>query len=150
MEKIRVGEPPQKPSGVDDDVWEFLRKCWNSDPKERPSIAEVRGAFSQFCSLPKFTFDPDDLLATELPGKVNLQIQSIRVGFEKSRQKQFCVKLKYGNKDHTTPVAKFVEATGEHGWFAFRPFLLSATIERSPGASQKAGCLKQTSNITDN
>ena len=147
LEKIRIGETPQKPSGIDNDVWDLLQKCWNSDPTERPSITEVRDAFSHFCSLPKFTFDPDDLLATELPGKVNLQILSIRVGFEKSRQQQFCVKLKYGNKEHMTPAAKFTDALGEHGWSPSHSFPLSVVTDIYAGQLPKAGCLRPINSI---
>ena len=81
LEKIQIGESLQNPSGIDDDVWETLRKCWNKDPGERPPTAKVHDAFSQFFSLPRFTLGPDNSPATELPGKVKLQIQSIKVGF---------------------------------------------------------------------
>ena len=124
LEKMRVGELPQKPPGIDNTVWEFLQKCWSRDPTKRPSTAQVYDAFSKFCLLPKFT--PDGQSATELPGRVKLQVQSIKVLFDKSKQQQhFSVKLKYGNKDHMTSPTKSLNNSGEHIWFALRQFLLS-------------------------
>ena len=122
LEKIRVGELPQKPLGIDDTVWEFLQKCWSRDPTKRPSTAQVCDKFSQFCFLPKFTLDGQS--ATELPGKVKLQVKSIKVSFDKSKQQQFYVKLKYRNRDHTTSLTKPLDTSGEHTWFALCSFLL--------------------------
>jgi hypothetical protein len=123
LEKMRVGELPQKPHGIDDTVWEFLRKCWSRAPAERPPIAQVCNDLSKFCFLPKFTPTPEGQSTTELPGKVKLQVQSIKVSLDKGKQQHFFVKLKYGNKGHTTSTTKSVDASGEHTWFALRPFL---------------------------
>ena len=117
---MQIGELPQRPSGVDDVVWEFLQKCWSRDPTKRPPTAQVCDAFSQFCSLPRFA-----LGKSALPGDLMLQVQSIKISLDKSKQPRFFVKLKYGNKGHTTPLAKPVDGSGEHTWFVPRPFLLS-------------------------
>ena len=42
LEMVRVGEPPQRPSRIDDTVWEFLRKCWSKDPSKRQSTSNLR------------------------------------------------------------------------------------------------------------
>lgn len=131
LEKIRVGELPQKPSGIDDTIWEFLRKCWSGDPAKRPPAAQVCDAFLQFGFLPKFTPALKGESVTELPGKLKLQVQSIKIPLDKSKQPQFAVKLKYGNRDHTTSLAKPMGGSGEHIWFAlglFLPFLPSLNL----------------------
>ena len=57
----------------------------------------------------------------ELPEKLKLQVQSIRISHNKS--KQFSVKFKYGNKYHTTLLTTKAESGGEHAWFALYRFL---------------------------
>jgi len=114
--KVLVGELPQRPSGIDDTVWEFLRRCWSKDPTKRPSIAQVCDAFSRFCLLPKFTPNPKGQLATELPGRVKLLFKSIKVSSDKPKQQPFSVKLKYGNKEHTTSPTKRLDTSGGHTW----------------------------------
>ena len=135
LEKVRVGELPRKPSGIDNAVWDFLEKCWSRDPKKRPEIAPICDAFSRFCLLPKFTPSPEGQSTTELPGSVKLMFNSIKVSFDKSKQQPFYVKLKYGNKEHKTSPTKLFDTSGGHTWFGFRPFLpslqsLSFTQER--------------------
>ena len=145
LEKIRVGELPHRPPEIDDDVWEFLQKCWSRDPVKRPSTVEVYDAFSRFFPAPErrsmtelpgkaksgqpSTEMPGKVKlgqpSTELPGKVKLQVQSIKVLLDKSKQQQFSVKLKYGNKDHTTSPMKLSDTSGEHKWFALCLFLRS-------------------------
>jgi len=126
LEKIRVGELPRRPSGINGTVWEFLQKCWSRDPTKRPSIVQVCDAFSEFCLLPKFTLSPDAWSATELPGRVKLMFKSIKVPSEKSKQ-PFFVKLQYGSKvqEHTTPPTKLFDTSSGHTWFGPCPFLLS-------------------------
>ena len=46
---------------------------------KRPSTAVIQNALSQSPPLLKFTPDPEEMLATELPEGVKLQIQSIGV-----------------------------------------------------------------------
>ena len=136
LQKVRVGELPQRPSGIDDTVWEFLLRCWSRDPAKRPSISQVCDAFSRFCLLPKFTPAPEGQSATELPGRVKLMFESIKVSFDKSKQQSFFVKLKYGNKEYTTSPTKLLDTSGGHTWFGPCPFLftlpsLSLAQERS-------------------
>jgi len=147
LEKIRLGELPQKPPGIDDTVWDFLRKCWSRDPTKRPSTAQVCEAFSELRSLPKFTSDGQS--TTDLPGKVKLKVQSIKVSFEKSKQHQFSVKLKYGNKDHTTSPTKPLDSSGEHTWFALCLFLLPAITKLLTGTVRKAGRSRRIDGIMD-
>ena len=134
LEKILAGELPQRTPGIDDTVWEFLQKCWSRDPAKRPSTAEAYDAFSQFRLLPKFTPTPEGLSVTELPERVKLQVRSIKVSFDKSKQQQFFVKLTYGNKDYTTSPTKAMDALRKHMWFVIRPFLLSLP---SPSLTQE-------------
>ena len=148
--KIQAYELPQKPFGIDETVWEFLRECWNRDPEKRPSTAQVCDAFLRFSLLPKFTPAPKGQRATDLPGKLRVQVKSIKISLDGSKQQQFSVKFKYGNKDYTTSPAKCADGSSEHTWFALRPFLLSAITKRHTGTHSKVGHLKPTNSITDN
>jgi len=139
LAKIQAGEIPQRPSdGIDDGVWVFLEKCWSRDPGNRPSTARACDAFLQFRNLPQATHTTEGRTGlAELPGKLRLQAQSIKISLNKSRQYQLCVKFKYGNKNHmTSPTTKAVDGSDEHTWFAFTPVLplfplFSLTQERS-------------------
>ena len=136
LEGIRVGEPLQRPPEIGDDVWEFLQKCRSNDPSKRPSTAKVYLAFSRSGVLPNFTPTLKGQSATGLPRNVKLQVQSIKFSSDKSKQQQVSVKLKYGNKEHTTSLMKFSDTSAEHTWFALCLFLLSlpslsSTQERS-------------------
>jgi len=128
LSKIQAGEIPQQPSeGIDMTVWEFLERCWSRDPTKRPSSDQLHDSLSQFRSLPQVVPGPEGRLGREvLPGKLRLQVQSIKVPLNKSKQQQLCVRFKYGNKNHTTaPTTKAVEGSNEHTWFAFGQFLPS-------------------------
>ena len=51
--EIRAGKFPQRSSEeIPSPIWVFLEKCWNKDPRERPSIVQVHDALSQFQLLP--------------------------------------------------------------------------------------------------
>ena len=53
LEKVQGREFPQRPSDkIPDTVWELLEKCWDWEPTNRPSTAQVCNAFSQFRSVP--------------------------------------------------------------------------------------------------
>jgi len=54
-------------------------------------------------------------------GKLKLRIQSIKISLNKQKQRQFFVKFRYENKDHTTSPTKVV-AGDEHTWSVFSPF----------------------------
>jgi len=123
LERIQAGEKPQRPSdGIADPVWKFLEKCWSMDPTKRPSTAEVCDAFLGFHSFPQVTHIPGARSPIEeLPGKLKLQVQAIKISLNKPKQQQFSVRFKYGNRDHTT--TRTAPASGdEHSWFAFPPF----------------------------
>ena len=51
--------------------------------------------------------------------------KGIKVPFEKLKQQTFSVKLKYGNKEHTTSLTKLFDTSGGHTWSGSCPFLLS-------------------------
>lgn len=38
---IRKGKRPEKPSGIPDNFWELIQRCWNHDPSKRPSFKEI-------------------------------------------------------------------------------------------------------------
>ena len=122
LSKIQAGEIPQRPSeGIDDSVWEFLESCWSRDPTKRPPSDRVCDSILQFRSLPQATLATDGRLGMEeLPGKLRLRVQSIKISLKKSRQLQLCVKFKYGNKSYTTaPTAKAEGTSDEHIWFVY-------------------------------
>jgi len=119
LAKIQAGEVPQRPSdGIDDSVWDFLERCWSRDLVSRPSTARVCDIFLQFRFLPQVTpINGGRSGKEELPGKLRLQIQSIKISLNKSKQYQLFVKLKYGNKNHTTsPTPKTADGSDEHTW----------------------------------
>jgi len=128
LSMIQAGEIPQKPTeGIDGTVWRFLEKCWSRDITKRPSSHQVYNTFLQFRSLPQVPSAPDGRLGMEeLPGKLRLQVQSIKIALNKSKQQQLCVRFKYGNRYYTTaPTTKTVDGSDEHVWFAFSLFLSS-------------------------
>jgi len=128
LSKIQAGELPQQPSdGIGDTIWQFLEQCWNRNPKKRPLTTEVYDAFLQFRSLPQVMSATEGRSGVEeLPGKLRLQVQSIKISLGKSRQQQLSVRFKYGNKNHTTsPTTKAAGGSDEHTWLALRPILPS-------------------------
>ena len=121
LSKIQAGEMPQKPSeGIDSTVWEFLERCWSRDVTKRPSSNQVYESFLQFRSLPQVASALNGWSEMEeLPGKLKLQVQSIKISLNKSKQQQLCVKFKYGSRNYTTaPTTKAVNGSDEHIWFA--------------------------------
>ena len=134
LSKIQAGELPQRPSeGIDDGVWEFLESCWSRDPAKRPSSDRVYDSIAQFRSLPQAVIVADGRLGMdELPGKLRLQVQSIKISLNRSRQQQLCVKFRYGNKNYTTaPTTKAAGASDEHIWSAFVPSSFSFPFQTS-------------------
>ena len=87
----------------------------------------------------------------ELPGKLKLQAQSIKISLGKPKKQRFSVRFKYGNEDHTTSPTTKTLAGDEHTWFAFRPPPappLSLTrgqersgnlVDRNQGSASRAG-----------
>jgi len=119
---VQAGEMPERPSGrIDDLVWGLLRRCWGRNPTERPSSFEVYNTLSSLSSPPQVRQSPQEShtpqgsSTEELPGKLKLNFQSIKVSPDQPKQ-QFYVKLKYGNMDHATSSTNYVGGSGEHGW----------------------------------
>jgi len=108
---VQAGKTLQRPSdGISDPVWQFLEKCWIWNPQERPSATKLYDAFSRFHAT------------QELPEKLKLEVRGIKIPFAIPKEQQFTVKVKYGNKNHTTPLTTKVVAD-EHTWFVFLPTL---------------------------
>ena len=62
----------------------------------------------------------------ELPRILEVQIQSIGIPFTKPKTpRQFYVKVKYMDKDHTTLLTTKAVASDEYTWFALHPTLPS-------------------------
>jgi len=118
--KIRAGEIPHRPSDeISDPVWKFLKECWSRDARRRPSTTQVYNALSRFRKLPRVKFTPEGRPAIGgLPGKLRLLVPGIQISPNESKQHQFSVKLKYGDRDHTTPPTTKVIGGNERTWFA--------------------------------
>ena len=85
------------------------------NPLERPSATQVYNTLSKFC------FNPH-LMDKELPGRWHLGFQSIKIPFTRAKKQQFSVKLKYGDKDHTTRLTMMAEVSDEeYTWFVLQP-----------------------------
>ncbi|KAF9648576.1 kinase-like protein [Thelephora ganbajun] len=116
--KLTVGEAPRRPSsGITDPIWEFLKKCWSRNPTKRPPIIEVHDAFSLFRN-PRRARVPlrKKLTKVVLPGKLKLQVHSVKISLNNPKQQQFSVKFKYGKKDFTTSLARPMSGLDEHTW----------------------------------
>lgn len=105
-------------------IWELLEKSWSRFPTKRPSTQELYNTLSNPSRHPQVPPTPQGQPMTgELPGKLRLQFLGIK--FSPGQQKhQLYVKLKYGNKDHTTSPTGSVVGYGEQIWFAFIHFYL--------------------------
>ena len=125
LAKIQDGEIPQRPpSGIADSIWELLEECWNRVPIIRPPIAQVLNALLYPPTLPQVTPTPEGRPAVgELPGKLKLQVRSIKISLNKSKRQKYSVKFKYGNRDYMTSPTTKAMTGDEYTWFAFRPFL---------------------------
>ena len=76
-----------------------------------------------------------------MPGRLKLQVQSIKIPLNNPKRRKFSVKFKYGNKEYkTSPTTKAV-AGDEHTWFAFPPFL--------PSLSPLSHSQEQPGNLVD-
>jgi len=132
LQKIQAGEMPQQPSVNDDEIWEFLRRCWSRDPKKRPSTTQVFNVFSQFRSLLQAIDGCEGPGIEEVRGRLGLRVRrlklrvrSIKILLDKSKPQYLFVKFKYGTKDHTTsPTTKAGGGPGEYTWLRFAHFYL--------------------------
>jgi len=114
LANIRAGTTPERPSdGIPDPVWRLLEKCWSIDPAERPSATRVYNTLSNFRSVRP--------VIEELPEKLKLQVQSLKISLIGTKKQRFSVKFKYGDKDHTTSLTTGAVAGDEYTWFALHP-----------------------------
>ena len=67
--------------------------------------------FSKFRSVRK--------AVEELPGKLKLWVQSVKISLNKPKKQRVYVKLNYGNKVHTTPLTSKVVVGDIYTWFVF-------------------------------
>jgi len=145
LSKIRAGKVPQRPSeGITDPVWEFLEKCWNVDPSQRPSAARVYDAFTGPSSLRQ--------RGVELPVVSVSQVHSLKISLNELRQQQFYVKFQYGNQGHTTSLTTDVVTDNEYTWFGFRPFppsLPSLSLGQEPSGYMADRNQQTSTRITD-
>jgi len=128
LSKIQVGEIPHQSSDeIPDPVWKFLEKCWSRDSTKRPSTLQVGAAFSQFhFRSPQVIPTPEGRPVTgRLPRKLKLQVQSVKISLNNSKQLQFYVRFKYGSKEHTTSPTTKAMGGDEYTWFAISSFLPS-------------------------
>jgi len=114
LSNIRAGVTPRRPSeGIYDQVWQLLEKCWSRKPPERPSATRVYNTLSKFRSVRP--------AMEELPARLELEVQSIKISLTRAEKRQFFVKFKYGNEGHTTPLTMKAAGGDEYTWFAFGP-----------------------------
>ena len=127
---------PQRSFEIADTVWKFLEECWSRDHSKRPSAVQVYGTFSQFSSLPRVSSTSEGRSAAEeLPGKLKLQVQSIKISLNKTEQQHFSIKFEYWKEYHMTLPTTEVAAGDEHTWSEFRPFIPSLpllSLEQEP------------------
>ena len=106
--------PVRPPGVIDDQVWEFLEKCWNKLPFARPQMAEV---YHTLKSFPKTTHIPRRQPAIgELPGILVLHFHSIGLSEDHRSRQQFYIKSKYGNGNYTTALTNDIHSQYERGW----------------------------------
>ena len=62
MQRVLKGEHPERPVGAlfEDDLWEMLELCWDTQPKSRPSIDTVLKYFTQVSWDWKLQSPPED------------------------------------------------------------------------------------------
>jgi len=107
---IRARGAPERPSdGTTDPILPFLRECWTKYHNERPSATRVYNTLSKFRTV------------EELPEKLELRVQSIKISFTGTRRQQFYVKFRYGDEVHTISLTKGAATGDEYAWFALCP-----------------------------
>ena len=114
LSNIRAGKIPQRPSkGIPDPLWQLLEKCWSMNPLKRPSATQVYNALSESRSVHP--------VIEELPERLELRVQSIKISFIGAKKQRFFVRFKYGNERHTTSLTTGAAPGDEHAWFALCP-----------------------------
>jgi len=131
LSKIQAGKTPPRPSeGIPDPVWQLLEKCWSRNSQERPSATKIYNTFSKISSVRN--------AVEELPGKLKLQIQSIKLSLARLKGRQFSVRFQYGDKVHTTSLTTGITAGGEYTWYAPGsppPLLLPLSLGQDPSGN---------------
>jgi len=131
LSNIRAGKTPERPSeGIPDSVWQLLQKCWSMDTSERPSATQMYNALSNFRSVRP--------VIEELPGKLKLQVRSIKFlfnRFNKARKRRFFVKFKYGNEVYKTSLTRSSAVGDDYMWSVFHSSP-SSLLSLSPGQVQ--------------
>lgn len=61
ISELRQGRMPSRPGGggIDNNLWNFIKRCCSSSPRSRPSIADILAFLMQHKPVSKVT--PDDL-----------------------------------------------------------------------------------------
>lgn len=133
--KILQGKMPQRPSdGIIGPVWKFLERCWSRDPAKRPSTDEFCKTFSQ----------SESQVLSELPRRLELQVQSVRISLSGSEKQRFSVKLRYGGNIYTTLPTTSIGDSGEQTWSVFRPFTPSLAPSLSLEQERLRGLVHRT------
>ncbi|KAJ7905245.1 ras guanine nucleotide exchange factor domain-containing protein [Mycena olivaceomarginata] len=52
LRELDHGKLPDRPQGLSDDLWAFMRKCWHKKPASRPSAASVNNKLRELRELP--------------------------------------------------------------------------------------------------
>ena len=73
MQKVLNYEHPRRPEGLwfTDSLWEMLKQCWATQPKDRPSVEAMLECFVQASK----TWQPDTLLVDNANGVEEVQAQ---------------------------------------------------------------------------
>ena len=124
-----------RPPKIDDLVWELLEKCWSRKPASRPKTVELRNPFSDrvfyrepptardslSSSEPEAEFQPTT--AEELPGKLRVLVQNIKILVDERKKRRFTVKLAYGNHIYVTAPTRPVDSSPGYTWSTLRSLL---------------------------
>jgi len=147
LEKIRIGELPQKPSGIDEAVWEFLQNAGAGTLPKRHQPPIVHSAFfANSVPFPKFTLTLKSS-GYRVTWKAEVADSERQSWVRKSRQHRFCVKLKSEQGTTRTRWLKFSESFGLNTAMVcvFRPFpFLRHRLSFPQGPFQKAAVCFET------
>ena len=117
------GAPARAEGMIDNLVLQLLERCWSKTPQERPSIVDVQRTLNYRPKVIYTPWSPSEI--GELPGTLNLRVQSIKIGPGLDDRKRVFVKIKHGNKKYKTSPTKVRNKLGERRWFVFVPTLVA-------------------------
>ena len=123
--KVHAEVIPERPSGrIGDTLWSLLEGCWNKDPAKRPTTVELYNALSDPSSRHRVTETPRGRVIVGLAPELRLRFESIAPSPTANplKRRQFYVKLKYGEMNHTTPSTAAREKTHGKVWYAYARF----------------------------